>query len=359
MPTNNRELAMFLPRVRAVIIIAAMLLATSAIAQETAEVTEYRVVHTWPLEKAVQAFDISPAGDFALLSYKDEPPVETRLDIHRFNLVDGTSETIRLSPKRVEGQGSLMIRATAEAKAIAISENGETFLANWPSYIVSVHADSGVMQDVTGIRDAGSGHTMFNVLEFAPDSTAAFGVGSGVVRFDLTGTTGEGIPYSRDVQAPGGQSLAVISATKIATGSSQALTVATTGADAPDCVIDGMVKDLDTDPVGSRLAGAVYDQEANATDMVIWSLPDCQETIRWPTGVSFVPDIAWLPGGERIATAGGDGQLRFWDVETGTQVHSLAVESDAGFKMHFSDDATHLVTFTLWGDRMLRFFESQ
>lgn len=350
---------MFLPRVRVVFAIAAMLLAAVAIAQETAEVPEYRVVHTWPLEKAVQAFDISPAGDYALLSYKDEPPVETRLDIHRFNLVDGTSETIRLSPKRVEGQGSLMIRATAEAKAIAISENGETFLANWPSYIVSVHADSGVMQDVTGIPNAGFGDTSFNVLEFASDGAAAFGLGSDVVRFDLTGAPGEGIPYTRDVPAPGGQSLAVISAEKIAVGSTEALTVVSAGADAPDCSIDGTVNDLAANPDRSRLAGAVYNQEAKSTDIVIWSLPDCQETIRWPTGVSFVPDIAWLPGGGGIATAGGDGQLRFWDVETGAQAHSMAVESDAGFKMQFSGDATRLVTFTLWGDRMLRAFQSQ
>jgi WD40 repeat protein len=197
------------------------------------------------------------------------------------------------------------------------------------------------------------------VLEIAPDGTAAFGLGSDVVRFDLTGEPGEGIPYARDVQAPGGQSLAVISATKIATGSTEALTVVSVGADAPDCSIDGTINDLATNPDRSRLAGAVYDQEAKLTDIVIWSLADCQEMIRWATGVSFVPDIAWLPGGDRIASAGGDGQLRFWDVETGAQVHSLAVESDAGFKMHFSNDATRLVTATLWGGRMLRFFQSQ
>lgn len=349
---------MFLPRVRAVLIIAATMLlavAPAAVAQETAEVPEYRIVHSWPLEKAVQAFDVAPSGDYALLTYTGEPQGDTRLDIHRFDLTGGTSETIRLQ----RGADGVMIRATAEARAIAIANDSRTFLANWPAYMVSVYADSGVMHDATTLRDGSSGDTLFSVLEFAPDGTAAFGLGSDVVRFDLTGAPGEGIPYSRDVPAPGGQALAVISATKIATGSSQALTVATPAADAPDCTIDGTINDLAASPDRASLAGAVYDQEAKRTDIVIWSLADCQETTRWPTGVSFVPDIAWLPAGDRIATSGGDGQLRFWDVETGVQEHSLAVESDAGFKMKFSDDAARLVTYTLWGDRMLRAFENR
>lgn len=342
---------MSLPRTSAALILTSALLAACATPETPQDVTGYQVVNSWPLEKAVQASAIAPEGNFALLNYKWAPG-DDGLEIYRFNLKDGTSKTIKLE----RGPDGVMIRPTAEASAIAVSEDGATFLANWPGYLVSADAESGVMQAATSLPDAGFGMTSFNVLEYAPGGMAAFGLGSDVVRFDLTG---EGLAHYRDVPAPGGQSLAVISPTKIATGSTEALIVTSAGAEAPDCTIDGIISALDTNPDRSRLAGAVYDQEANRTDIVIWSLADCQEMTRWPTGVSSVPDIAWLPGGDKIATAGGDGQLRFWNVATGAQADSLTVESDAGFKMHFSNDASHLVTFSLWGDRMLRAFHSQ
>lgn len=339
------------PRLSLICIVATILLTACATTDVPPKVTGYQATQSWPLENAVSALDMAPVGDFVLLTYKGASG-DNALEIHRFNLPAGVKKTFRLQ----RGADGLMIRANGEAVAIAIAQDGATFLANWPGYLVSATTDSGVMQAVVAIPSGGFGEVRFNRLEFAPDRTAAFGVGEEVVRFDMTG---QGITFSRDIEAPGGTSLAVIDSMKIATGNTQQVTtVASAGADAPDCVIkEGVALDLDTSPDRSRLAGAMYDVVAKRTDIVIWNITDCREMTRWTTDGSSLFDIAWLPDGDRIATAGGDGQLRFWDIASGAEVDRLAVEQDGGFRMYFSNDATRLVTFTLWGDRTLRLFQ--
>ncbi len=46
-------------------------------------------------------------------------------------------------------------------------------------------------------------------------------------------------------------------------------------------------------------------------------------TVRFRHGNPFTRSAEFLPGGRTIVTGGGDGKLRFWDVDTGKQLHVL------------------------------------
>jgi WD40 repeat protein len=247
-----------------------------------------------------------------------------------------------------------MFRAVSEAKAIAIAREGSSFLANWPAYLARINSETGSIEAVTSLADSGQGMTSFNRLEFSPDYSAAFGLGSDLVRIDLS--EGE-LHYHRDMPAPGGRSLAVIDAERAATGSTQSAVIAQAGAEAPDCSISGIIAALASSPSGENLAAAVYDQETKSTELVMYSAADCSELRRWAISARSVFDIAWLSGSGLIASAENDGVLRFWQSATGDLVYSMPVEEGAGFMMHFSEDGRYLLTYTLWGDRTLRAYQ--
>ena len=314
------------------------------------DASTYTEVRSWPLDASFKAADISADGSLVVLSYKG---TRNYKQLHRFNLNDGTADSIEVgfSP---EGLG---IRPVAEASAIAFANDGMSFLVNWPSYLVRMNAENGQTEAVTSIPTAQHGMTTFNAMAYASDGSGAFGVGPTLVRIDLSDG---GMRTTRDMPTEGGRSLGVIDVTRAIIGSSQHLTVATAGAAEPDCQVEGVINDVDVSPDGVRFAAAVYDRETKTVSLHVWSLADCQELQSWPAEVNFLPDITWLPDGRTLAGAGRDGLLRFWDTETGTLTSSLQVEDNAPFRILLSADARRLATVSLFGDSMyLRVFDTQ
>lgn len=323
---------------------------TSRPSTTTEQATGYEEVHAWPLSESIAASAFSPDGSFALLAYKGVAANE-RFTLHRFEFESGESSRVRVS----RGSDGVMFRAVTEAKAIAIAEGGQTFLANWPAYLALIDSESGSIESVTSIANADHGMTSFNVLEFGPDYVSAFGLGSDLVRVDLSNKS---LAYHRDMPASqGGRSLAVLAPDQVAIGNTAFLAVMRAGADAPDCTVEGTITGLEGSPDGSKLVGALYDQESRSHSIVVWSSADCSELLRWAPEAKSVVDLAWLPDGQTIASAELDGQLRFWDASTGQLDHSMRIEEDAGFAVHFSADGSRMLTHTMWGDQTLRFYQ--
>lgn len=309
----------------------------------------YESVRSIRLPESVAASALSPDGIFALLSYKgvagDNP-----VTIHRFDFEDGDSRSLRV----VAGSDGVMFRAVSEAKAIAISEDGQTFLANWPAYLARIDSKSGEIESLTSISEAGYGMTSFNVLEFDPSHSVAYGLGSTLIRFDMRD---DGLPYRRNRDAPGGRSLVVLAPDRVGIANSEAAKIIRAGASSPVCTVDGAFTALEGSPDGSKLVGASMDRETSSTSIVVWSSTDCSELQRWAPGARTVFDLEWLPDGATIASAENDGQLRFWNSSTGELKSSMAVEDGIGFQMHFSQDASRLLTRTMWGNIHLRFYQ--
>lgn len=329
--------------------ILALALVTACAMQPGSEtVTGYKPVQSWPITESVAAAALAPDGSFALLSYKGATGADA-LTVHRFGFEGGAPSKINIS----RSEDGIMFRAVAEAKAIAIAADGESFLANWPAYLAQINSQTGMIESVTSIADAGHGMTSFNVLKYSPDYMSAFGLGADLVRIDLSDNK---LGYERDMPAPGGRSLTVLGADRVAVGNTESATVTRASADSPDCSIDGTITALASHPDGTKLVGALYDQENKSTAIVVWSAVDCSELARWAPGARSVYDLAWIGGGATIASAENDGELRFWQASTGELSNSMKIEDDAGFKMHFSEDGAHLLTHTMWGDKTLRFY---
>jgi WD40 repeat protein len=353
MPVINSFSAVFAVVISAVLAgCAGMEMPSDGKASASVDVTSYAEVRSWPMEDAVMsASGLSADGGIALVTYKDP---ENGSKLHRFNLETGSQDTF----DRGATPDGMSIRPSGYVNALAFANSGHELLVNWPQYLVRMDAASGQTLAVTGIPDAPSaGHTMFNTLKYAASGNVAYGLGSTLVRFDLS----EGaMKPMRDTPAVGGRALAVLADNRAATGSSQELVIGTAGKEAPDCSVEGVFNDLEVSPDGSRFTGSIYDRESKSVTMYVWSAADCTELLSWPAGAGFVPDVAWLPDGNTIAAAGGDGLLRFWDAGSGTLIHTLTVENEAGFRMHFSGNGMRLATVSLWGDdKSVRVFEAQ
>lgn len=57
-----------------------------------------------------------------------------------------------------------------------------------------------------------------------------------------------------------------------------------------------------------------------------------------------VNGAAWNPAGDRLATVDDLGLVRFWDAESGTELHQFAVHSDRAFRIAWRPDGRRLAT---------------
>jgi WD40 repeat protein len=61
-------------------------------------------------------------------------------------------------------------------------------------------------------------------------------------------------------------------------------------------------------------------------------------------GREVVRSVAFSPDGRRLACAGDDQLIRFWDVATRTQTNLLKAHTDAVHALAFSPDGKHLAS---------------
>ncbi len=75
----------------------------------------------------------------------------------------------------------------------------------------------------------------------------------------------------------------------------------------------------------------------------ICRISDGQELHSIYTG-AYIHDLAFSPDGSMVASAGGDNAVKFWDVESGTLIRSIAAHDDDVSTLAFSPDGTILAS---------------
>ena len=93
------------------------------------------------------------------------------------------------------------------------------------------------------------------------------------------------------------------------------------------------------DPTGGRLA-ATLDLEGDAE---VWDAAT-RRRLATLTGSASLNDIAMSADGTQVATAGDDGAVRLWDVDTGTQELRLQGQGTAVHGVSFSPDGSRLAS---------------
>ncbi len=105
------------------------------------------------------------------------------------------------------------------------------------------------------------------------------------------------------------------------------------------------------------LSGSCATLDASQTciegELILWDLTTKQEVRRFVGHTSWVNDVVFLPDGESLVSAGGDGVLIRWDMHTGTllqqysehvgSVNSVAVLPDGGMMLSAGEDGRIII----------------
>ena len=90
-------------------------------------------------------------------------------------------------------------------------------------------------------------------------------------------------------------------------------------------------------PDGTRLASASLDHKVK-----IWYLIPDQDAVVLSKGSKIVRSVSFSPDGTRLASADADRMVRLWDVASGQQLHTLEGHSTYVTSVSFSPDGTRL-----------------
>lgn len=101
----------------------------------------------------------------------------------------------------------------------------------------------------------------------------------------------------------------------------------------------GPVHRVAVHPDGKRAATAGADGTVR-----VWSLDSGEELLRLAGHAGEASSVAFSPDGSRLATAGTDRLARLWDAVTGKLLHNLAGHDDAVTAVAWSPDGAQLVT---------------
>ena len=316
---------------------------TSATKTPMPDVTTYAMVRSIPMEHEMGTYALAPDGNSLILTPKRYDP-NTAYDFYVYDLETGESRKIvaekEFRQELESGSVTLPLRASGSAAAVAIVDS-DTFYANWPTKLIEVSTTSGEIASHIHLGNASGGSNMqFNRMTLTEDGS-----------------------IDRDMALGGGRSLAVISATKAASGNSpdeyDKVTIAVAGEPEPMCVIDplGQPTYLDASPDGELIAAVLWIKETNSMAVKIWSATDCSEVNAWEMGEDKITQVTWLPDSSTIAT-NGFGEVKFWHASTGEMLHTLETNEEKPMISLISRDGRRLVTLSPWSDKEVRVFDA-
>jgi len=101
----------------------------------------------------------------------------------------------------------------------------------------------------------------------------------------------------------------------------------------------GEISDVAYSPDGSRLVSAGFDGALR-----LWDVQSGALLQSWPGESGQLHGVAWSPDGSQLASTGQDGAVRLWDARTGALLTPLDAHSSAGNSVAWSADGALLAS---------------
>lgn len=114
---------------------------------------------------------------------------------------------------------------------------------------------------------------------------------------------------------------------------------------------EGRVRGIAFNPTGNALVTGGEDGQ-----IIIWSVPTYEETIKIDAHIGEINDISFDPAGNRFAAAGYDGIIKVWNTKNQTELVAIQGHSGEVFSVQFSPDGSRIVSSGL--DNTIRFWDA-
>lgn len=115
-------------------------------------------------------------------------------------------------------------------------------------------------------------------------------------------------------------------------------------------------------PDGAQIAAAcneLFDTPLDINEIKIWDSTTGEQTGSIPPDYpSYINEIAWSPGGDRIAGGSSDGRVFVWDAGSGAQVAEMTGHTSAILGIAWAPDNQLLGSISFGQDNTLRIWDS-